>query len=265
MGNYFLKQIIHTSLFGELDWEKKIKYISSTGAEGVDMAMSAEGNNSSKVLLHSGLKQDSMMRGLKVFSFTPRYYKPNQDLSSADKRMRKNAINFVILGVDTAEELDCDRILISPSWISNTHDLVCSYEDHWKYAVDSISEVAIAAQKKNITLMIEPINRYRVALIHTAKEAMKMISEIGFNNVQLVLDTYHMNIEESESIIKTLDAAGKYMKCLHIGDNTRYYPGSGALDWKGILLKLEEIQFSGPLSHELMYLYFNEIKSLRME
>ena len=145
-----------------------------------------------------------------------------------------------------------------PSWISTAHQYHVSLADDWKVAVESLRTITEFAASLGITMMIEPINRYRVGLVHTIAEALKMASEVNMPNIAIVPDTFHMNMEESLSIPNALIAGGAHVKTLHVGENNRSMPGLGALDWPKILLSLEKIGFDGCLSHEPVSLYFNE-------
>uniref|UniRef100_UPI0023F9FFE3 sugar phosphate isomerase/epimerase family protein n=1 Tax=Caballeronia sp. BR00000012568055 TaxID=2918761 RepID=UPI0023F9FFE3 len=65
-------------------------------------------------------------------------------------------------------------------------------------AIDAIKRIADFALKKNVTLGLEVVNRYESNLINTASQALAVIDEVNAPNVVVHLDTYHMNIEESD-------------------------------------------------------------------
>ncbi len=68
----------------------------------------------------------------------------------------------------------------------------------WQYAIDSVSRAAPQAEATGVLLAIEPINRYETFLVNTAEEGLRFISETGSDMVKLHLDSFHMNIEESD-------------------------------------------------------------------
>lgn len=125
-------------------------------------------------------------------------------------------------------------------------------------AIESLYEIGVYAQRYGVKLMIEPINRYRVALVHTVKEALSMVEEIGLENIGVVPDVFHMCMEEVSGVSDTIRVAGKKLLCLHVGSATRNVPGKDNLDWKPILQALSDIQYQGVLSYEPVRLYFEE-------
>jgi D-psicose/D-tagatose/L-ribulose 3-epimerase len=107
-------------------------------------------------------------------------------------------------------------------------------------------EVADYAQKHNITIAPEPINRYESYVFTAAAEVLEMIESIDKSNIGLHLDTFHMNIEERnfyESIIQ----AGNNLKHIHITESDRGMTGEGNVHWDDFFKALAEINYQGPL------------------
>jgi len=116
------------------------------------------------------------------------------------------------------------------------------------------------AAGRAVMLMIEPINRYRVALVRTVNEALHMIRDIDLPNIHIAADVFHMQMEEPFGIAQALRITGVHAKCVHLGDNTRYPPGLGTIDWKPIILALRDIEYDGPLAHEPMFIDIDTYK-----
>lgn len=256
MLNY--PQTVHTWLFGGMPMPQMIEYLRFAGADGVDLSMPLEGPYSPDALMDADYRPLLGQAGLPVLSATPLYFSPETDLSAADPAVRESAVAFTKKAVDAAAFYGCDRMLVSPSWVSNTHQLVKPYATHWRYALESVGEAARYAAGKGLTLMIEPINRYRVSLVHTVDEGLRFIREAGMDNLALVTDIFHMHMEEPAGVINALYEAAPKLRCVHIGDSTRRNPGYGVTDWAAILMALSRIGFDGPLAYETAELYFSE-------
>lgn len=123
--------------------------------------------------------------------------------------------------------------------------------DQRKIGVESIAECAAYAEKVGVPFFIEPINRYETNFINTAFEALELIDEIGVQSAQILLDTFHMNIEEVD-IQTTLRQVGGKLAYVHIADSNRQAPGQGHLDLKGFLSSLYQTGYRGVVSAEIL-------------
>lgn len=120
------------------------------------------------------------------------------------------------------------------------------------------SEVADYAQKSNITIAPEPINRYESYIFTAAEEVLDMIDSIGKPNIGLHLDTFHMNIEE-RNFYEPIIQAGSRLKHVHITESNRGMTGEGNVHWDDFFKALAEINYQGPLVLEN---FSSEITSL---
>jgi len=117
-------------------------------------------------------------------------------------------------------------------------------ERQWRWAVESLREVAEYAGERGIVLAIEPLNRFETDLVNTAEQGLELCERIGLPNVGLLLDTFHMNIEE-RSIPDAIRLAGDRALHVHACENDRGAPGSGHVDWNGVAAALREIGYDG--------------------
>jgi sugar phosphate isomerase/epimerase len=97
----------------------------------------------------------------------------------------------------------------------------------------------------------EPLNRYETDLIHTVADGMELIDRVAADNFGLLLDTFHMNIEEP-SLEDSIRACGDRIFHFHVADSNRWYPGAGHLDFMTILETLFETGYDGYVSGEFM-------------
>jgi sugar phosphate isomerase/epimerase len=124
-------------------------------------------------------------------------------------------------------------------------------EQNYAKAVASIRECALYTDELGIQLLIEPINRYEMNWILTAREGLQFLDDVGVASVKLLLDTFHMNIEEADSLA-AFEQTGKRLGYVHFADNIRQAPGSGQINFDAILNKLEEMDYRGPVVAEIL-------------
>jgi sugar phosphate isomerase/epimerase len=114
--------------------------------------------------------------------------------------------------------------------------------------ITTMRELARYARDRNVELLLEPLNRYSTPACCTAYDATTVIESIADANVGLMLDTFHMNIEE-DSIEKTI-ANSRDLRHIHVSDNNRKMPGFGHIDFGSIIKSLKKIRFNRFLTFE---------------
>ncbi|PPI01217.1 epimerase [Rathayibacter sp. AY1B7] len=115
--------------------------------------------------------------------------------------------------------------------------------------VSVLTDLAAEASTKGMTLGLEICNRYETNVINTAADALRLVDDIGADNVLIHLDTYHMNIEEDDFFRPVL-LVGDRLGYVHIGENHRGYLGSGHLDFTTFFHALAAIDYRGPITFE---------------
>lgn len=114
----------------------------------------------------------------------------------------------------------------------------------WDAAVKNMRDMAIAAEDYGVTLCMETLNRFETYMINTAKECRQFVEEVDHKNVGIMLDTFHMNIEE-DSFRDAIVIAGDLLRHVHLGEANRKVPGKGRLPWKEIGCALNQISYEG--------------------
>jgi D-psicose/D-tagatose/L-ribulose 3-epimerase len=114
----------------------------------------------------------------------------------------------------------------------------------WKRSVKNITEVAKIAADCGVVLGMEVLNRFEGYLLNTCEEALQFVNEVNQPNVKIMLDTFHMNIEE-DNIAGAIRKAGDKLGHLHLGEQNRKVPGKGSLPWNEIGLALRDINYQG--------------------
>lgn len=125
----------------------------------------------------------------------------------------------------------------------------------------SLKECCRVAEDKGVELVLEPINRFEIDSYNTIAESVELIKEIGSENLKLLVDTFHTNLEEDPGFIwDDLKEIAHLVSHLHLSDCTRRAPGSGHFDFKTFLRIFQESGFKGFASVEtIMKPSFEEV------
>ncbi len=121
--------------------------------------------------------------------------------------------------------------------------------DEWKRAVDAWRELGDTLTAHQMTLAIEPLNRFETYFLNTAEDAARLCDEIGHPNVGILFDTFHANIEE-KSIGAGLRTCARHLKHVHTCENDRGTPGTGHVEWSEVFGALGELGYDGWLTIE---------------
>jgi D-psicose/D-tagatose/L-ribulose 3-epimerase len=173
---------------------------------------------------------------------------PDRDLSHDDPAVRRTGIDYVKRCIELAAEIGAPHFA-GPlySAVGKTRMLTPEEREQQRVlAVESIKEVAEHAAEHGIRLGVEPLNRFETDLVNTAEQALELCDRVGAGNVGVLLDTFHMNIDE-KSIGDTVRLVGDRLIQVHTCENDRGTPGSGHFPWGDLFEALAETGFDGPL------------------
>lgn len=159
-----------------------------------------------------------------------------------------SAIKGMLQYIDMAAELDADIIV---GWVKGNIPAGGIRKKYLDRLAKNLRSLNDYGKEKNVTLNIEVINRYEVNLFRTCQELSEFLVEYQLDNCFIHLDTFHMNIEETDPYA-AIALAGSRLGYFHLADNSRLYPGSGQLDFKKTLEALEAIDYDGYLSIECL-------------
>lgn len=166
----------------------------------------------------------------------------NKDVASKDPEIRKQGIQFLSDIMIRMDKLD-SRILvgvINTYWPSDFDDT--DKDGLWCRGVESVKQLSKLAQSLGIDYCIEAVNRFESSVINTSEEGVRFCSDVDNSSVKLLLDTFHMNIEE-DNIAAAIRHAGNYLGHLHVGEGNRKVPGQGHLPWTEIGQALRDISY----------------------
>jgi sugar phosphate isomerase/epimerase len=119
------------------------------------------------------------------------------------------------------------------------------------FLAEALEELGEYARQYNVPLIFEPINRYESNLINTIDAGLKLIEPLATNNVRLLADLFHMNIEETDSAA-ALRVGGKRIGHVHFVDSNRRPAGMGHIDYRPIVETLNSIGYNGFASAEAL-------------
>lgn len=111
-------------------------------------------------------------------------------------------------------------------------------------SIDSMKEAIVAAEDNNVTFCMEVVNRFEQFILNTCEEALAYVDAVGSPSAKVMLDTFHMNIEE-DLLGQAIQQAGDKLGHFHIGENNRRPPGYGHIPWTEVGSALREIGYQG--------------------
>ncbi len=115
--------------------------------------------------------------------------------------------------------------------------------------IEGLAEVAPLARAAGRTLAVEPLNRFETDILSTTRQAVEVVQTVDDSGLGILLDTFHMNIEE-RSIPDAIRAAGPHIIHFQANENHRGHPGTGHMNWSAICRALADVSYKGPISLE---------------
>ncbi|MFV0412980.1 MAG: TIM barrel protein [Oscillospiraceae bacterium] len=168
-------------------------------------------------------------------------------LTSEDSENRQQAIQRVKEHLDFADAFGCKVLLGSMRGNLQFAEDTATYQRF----LQSMQELAHYIDQKNCAIVLEAINRYENNYLNCAEKTIEFLRQVGSPKVKLLLDTFHMNMEETDALL-ALRHAGEWLGHFHVADNTRLYPGSGQINFAALLRTLEDIHYDGWVSVECL-------------
>jgi D-psicose/D-tagatose/L-ribulose 3-epimerase len=173
---------------------------------------------------------------------------PDRDMSSDDPGVSGNAERYLRECVEIASKLGSPTVC-GPMYAGVGNTAMRSPEERraqWDRAVNKLRPIAEYAAARGVKLALEPLNRFETDLINTVEQGLRFVRDIGRENVGLLLDTFHMNIEE-KNIPVAIRAAGSSLFEFHACSSDRGTPGEDHLPWTEIAGALKQIGYDGPV------------------
>jgi D-psicose/D-tagatose/L-ribulose 3-epimerase len=125
-------------------------------------------------------------------------------------------------------------------------------------AIKGVREAIKAAEDNEVIFCVEVVNRFEQFIMNTAAEGIAFAERVGSPNCKILLDTFHMNIEE-DSLRGSIVETGNWLGHFHLGETNRRPPGRGRIPWPEIFGALREINYQGAVVMEPFLLPGGEV------
>jgi len=185
---------------------------------------------------------------------------PERDLIDPDLKVRQTGVDYLKACMDGLVILGGTN-LVGPFYSAVGRTWQQSAEDREKdimILVDILRDLSEYADKRGVQLGLEALNRFETSFISTAAQAVELVDRVNHPACRVMLDTFHMNIEE-DSIGDTVRMVGSRLMQVHSNENNRGTPGKGHFPWKEFAQALKDINFDGVLVIES---FTSKVKSI---
>lgn len=186
---------------------------------------------------------------------------PDRDLIHSDKAIQKNGMDYIRHCIDACRTLGATN-LVGPIYSSVGRVWQQTPDERTKdvdLLVKNLKTLAKHAGDNGIVLGIEPLNRFETSFINTHQQVIEVIDRVNHPGCKVMLDTFHMNIEE-KSLGAAIRATGKSrLAHVHACENDRGAPGSGNVTWNEVAQALRDIGYNGPVVIES---FTDKVKSI---
>jgi len=115
----------------------------------------------------------------------------------------------------------------------------------------TLEPLAEYASTRNVTMLLEPVNRYEIDWIHNVGDAFYILEKMGLPGIGIMPDVFHMNIED-RSIPASFNDFRHHIKYVHLADSNRHAPGWGHLDFTEIFSALKKTGYDKWVSVEIL-------------
>ena len=238
----------------ETDVHRLLELTASTGAEAMDFGTAA-----ALLMNRDQRRAFAESAAASGIALTLNGGVAGADLSCPDADTRSRGIAECKRAIDAAADLGSSvwSGVIYAKWLDlPTSPFTMEVKNQmWARAVDSVRTLCDYAAERGVNICFEIVNRFEAYMITTAAEGLRFIHDVGRDNAQLLLDVFHMNIEEdriSDALRFALDA-GK-LGHLHASESNRRLPGlrPSDLPWHEILQTVANSAYDGSIILEPM-------------
>lgn len=177
-------------------------------------------------------------------------FSPAYDLASPEAAVRKSGVEYAKRTLETIAKLG-GKVFggINYSCWPGQLGIDVDKTPYLERSADCLRQILPVAEGYDITYCVEVVNRFEQYLFNTVAEALDFIRQIGSSHLKLLLDTFHMNIEE-DSIGDAIRLAADSIGHFHIGETNRREPGQGRMPWTEICAALADVRYQGAIVME---------------
>ena len=176
---------------------------------------------------------------------------PSRDLTHDDAAVHENCFQYIVQCLDLCNAWDAS-FLAGPMYSAVGKVRMVSSEQRkveWNRAVTNLYRVSKLAQERGLMIALEPLNRFESDMVNTAEDVLRLINDIGHPSAGVLLDGFHMAIEE-KNIEQAITLAGDKLIHLQVSENYRGTPGTGQTPWDSFRKGVRAINYKGAISIE---------------
>ncbi len=176
---------------------------------------------------------------------------PSRDLTHDDSKVHQVCKDYVYRCFDLCHAWDC-KFVAGPMYSAVGKARLVSPEQRkieWNRAVTNLREICERAEKESLSIALEPLNRFESDLINTAQDVVNLVSDINHPAARILLDSFHMTIEERD-LEAAIRLAGDKLIHVQVSENYRGAPGTGLTNWEAIKRGLAAIGYDDVISIE---------------
>ncbi len=172
-------------------------------------------------------------------------FPPSRDLRGTAAQQRA-AVVYMKQLVDMAERLGTNIVMGPLYSATGRADAVPlpEYRRQWRTVRNHLKTICAYAEANGKVICMEPLNRFETDFLNTVEQGLQMIREVKSPALKLLLDTFHMNIEEKNPA-NSIRRAGRHVGHIHASASDRGTPGNDNVDWKGVAKALKDIRYQG--------------------
>jgi D-psicose/D-tagatose/L-ribulose 3-epimerase len=173
------------------------------------------------------------------------------DIASEDRAVRARGIAYLQQMAAAIGEIGGGMLsgIIYGAWPATLPEGATDRRPYLERSIASMREAIKAAEDNHVIFNMEVVNRFEQFLLNTSAEALAYVEAVGSPNAKILLDTFHMNIEE-DFIGDAIVLAGDKLGHVHVGENNRMPPGFGHIPWTEIGAALRKIGYGGAVVME---------------
>lgn len=176
---------------------------------------------------------------------------PTRDLTHTDPAIHDNCFRYIEKCLDFCTAWNAG-FLAGPMYSAVGKARMVPPEQRkmeWELAVINLRTVCQMAASRNLQIALEPLNRFESDLVNTTVDVVRLIQDINHPAAKIMLDGFHMNIEEPD-MEKAIRLAGTNLVHVQVSENYRGTPGTGQTNWTALKNGLDAINYNGVISIE---------------
>lgn len=228
------------------EWEAALDAAVALGYEAIEMSV-RDPSDPVVIACNEGVREHGLQ--LSAIATGQSFYSDGWALTTDDPDVRAGLDDRMLRMVDMAAPWEAMVVIGGVRGTLTGPE--GEHADQYHRVVESVRRYAAYAQPLGVSLAVEPINRYETNLLNNIEQALEFVDNVGLDNVGVLADTFHMNIEEAD-LAGSLRSTGDRLLHIQFTDSNRLAAGRGHIDFPELAKVLREIGYDGYLSTETL-------------